>query len=58
MEYCPRSGGPKPPLGTENVSINRQREIAAQALTRAKQEAAKVPDPMNHANSGYAPAKY
>lgn len=58
MEYCPRSGGPKPPLGKENMSINRQREIAQQELTRAKIEAAKIPEPANHANSGYAPAKY
>jgi len=57
MEYCPRDGGPKPPLGKENVSINRQREIAAQALTRAKQEAAKIPEPMNHSNYGYKEAR-
>lgn len=57
MEYCPRDGGVHPPLGKENMSINRQREIEAQALIRAKIEAAKVPEPMNHANYGYKPAR-
>lgn len=58
MEYCPRSGGPKPALGTENVSINRQREMAAQALTRNKQAAAKIPAPMNNSNYGFGKINY
>ena len=48
----------QPPIGQENMSINRQREIKMQALTRAKIEDAKVPDPMTHENYGYKKPHY
>ena len=49
--------GPVPALGEQNMSINRQREIAMQALTRQQMADAKVPAPMTRENYGYKPAR-
>ena len=37
--------------------IYREREMKAQVMLRAQMEAAKVPAPMNHENSGYKKAR-
>jgi len=52
MEYCPRAGGIKPGLGQENMSINRQREIAANYVQANKSAAmqANTLQPMTKAN--------
>lgn len=57
-EYVPLASGPVPAMGEQNMSINRQREIKAQALLRAQMESAKVPAPMNHENYGFGKIKY
>jgi hypothetical protein len=44
-------------LSTRNA-VYRDREIKQQEHVRKDIEAAKVPEPMNHANSGYGPIKY
>ena len=52
MDYGVNQYGKQPPVGSENVDINRQREFRAQVLTANKATLARQLPPMTKANYG------